>query len=44
MEQVITAINGLADTLGTTEKSLFKILPFKGNGTEDSVDWINEFE
>jgi len=44
MDQAVAAMNRLVDTLGTAEKSLFKIVPFKGDGTEDPVDWINEFE
>ncbi|CAG8797660.1 7078_t:CDS:1, partial [Racocetra persica] len=29
---------------GGGEKSFIKIKPFRGDGTEDLVDWINEFE
>lgn len=44
MDNAVAAMNRLVDTLGTAEKSLFKIVSFKGDGTEDPVDWINEFE
>ena len=47
MENAAAAMTRLVESLearGSGEKNLLKIVPFKGDGTEDPVDWINEFE
>ncbi|CAG8833704.1 36108_t:CDS:1, partial [Racocetra persica] len=40
MTQLAEAIEGG----GEAKKSLIKIKPFREDGTEDPIDWINKFE
>ncbi|CAG8782052.1 26179_t:CDS:1, partial [Racocetra persica] len=45
--QAARAMTQLAETIRgeeEAEKSLIKIKLFRGDSTEDSIDWINEFE
>ena len=47
MNDTTNALSQLAQALENNqggEKNLIKIEPFKGDGTQDPIDWLKEFD